>query len=153
MQKDDIVSEAYVSMSQEAWHALYQDVCQREHIEACGALMGRIDSDGNWHVDQVRPLTNTANSAVYFEFDPLELLEIDLSSPDAMIGVYHSHPGGYPVASSTDRQNMLRVNVEQHIPWIWLIVVGPFNGPHIAPRAYHHYQDKGLQLVPLRFLA
>lgn len=155
-------SKAGLLLSTNAWKTILLDVHGRQQIEACGALLGRIDEEGNWHVEEARPLRNIFASPVYFEFDPLELLAIDLERPGYMVGVYHSHPMGPAGASSTDRQNMQRVNVEQHIPWIWLIVSGPFTSidmvgdESMAPisaravLAYHHYPDTGLQQIAIQ---
>lgn len=142
------------------------DAYRRRQIEACGALLGKIDGEGNWHVEEACPLRNSAASPVYFEFEPADLLAIDLEQPGRMIGVYHSHPRGPAMASSTDRQNMQRVNVEQHIPWVWLIVSGPFSSQSASGTpaeeenstvisasgviAYHHYQDTGLQHIAIQ---
>ncbi len=154
-------------LSAAAWKTILLDAHGRQGIEACGALLGRVDHEGNWYVEEASPLRNLFASPVYFEFDPAELLSIDLEQPGRMVGVYHSHPTGPALASSTDRQNMRRVNLEQHIPWVWLIVSGPFSHAPaegtarkgettqedtISARgliAYHHYQDTGLQKIPL----
>lgn len=160
--------EARVLLSTTAWKTILLDACERQEIEACGALLGSMDQEGNWRVEEAMPLRNIYASPVYFEFDPAELLAIDLEQPGRMIGVYHSHPAGPAMASSTDRQNMLRVNVEQQIPWVWLIICGPFTGissgeatkagekhdeAKITARgviAYHHYHDTGLQHIPIQ---
>jgi proteasome lid subunit RPN8/RPN11 len=159
---------ARVLLSSAAWKTILLDAYGRQEIEACGALLGRMDHAGNWHVEEASPLRNIYPSPVYFEFDPAELLALDLAQPGRMIGVYHSHPAGPALASSTDRQNMRRINVEQRIPWVWLIVSGPFatssagtpmagNGKTgettISARgiiAYYHYQDTGLQQIALQ---
>ena len=158
---------AQVFLSATAWKTILLDAHGRQQIEACGALLGKIDHAGNWHVAEARPLRNIASSPVYFEFDPAELLTIDLEQSGRMVGVYHSHPTGPALASSTDRQNMRRVNLEQHIPWVWLIASGPF-GQTRAKRvassedvkqvetitargliAYHYYQGTGLQKIAI----
>jgi proteasome lid subunit RPN8/RPN11 len=158
-------SKASLLLSTSAWKTILLDAYGRQEIEACGALLGRIDREGNWHAEEAHPLRNSYASPVYFEFDPAELLTLDLEQPGRMIGVYHSHPAGPTVASSTDRQNMQRVNAEQQIPWVWLIVSGPFktrpaSNPAAADveapisikgvRAYHHYQDRGLQQIAIQ---
>ena len=158
---------AKVLLSAAAWKTILLDAPKQQGIEACGALLGRIDQEGNWQVEEASPLRNIFASPVYFEFDPAELLAIDLQQPGRMIGVYHSHPAGPALASSTDRQNMRRVNLEQQIPWIWLIVSGPFSQTArdetggranaqstvtISARglvAYHHYQEAGLQKIAI----
>ena len=156
---------AEVTISASAQKTLLLDVYKRQCIEACGLLIGSIDDSGNWHVEETYPLRNTFDSPTYFEFAPEDLLAADLAYPDKVIGVYHSHPTGLAVASHTDRQNMKRVNVEEYIPWIWLIVSGPFDraltllqqaqrhsqgirNPLIV--AYHHYADQGLRQISIR---
>ena len=152
---------AELILSARAQKILAQDVRQRRHIEACGILVGQTDAQGNWQVEHVQPLRNTYNSPVYFEFAPEDLLMAELDYPDHIIGVYHSHPTGFAKASSTDRENMQRVNVEEHIPWIWLIISGPFeeqftitykgSAAGTSMIAYHHYQQAGLKKIPIRF--
>jgi proteasome lid subunit RPN8/RPN11 len=150
---------AEATISLEAQQQLIEDVRQRRAIEACGVLIGEISEQGNWHVRQVCPLPNIFNSPVYFEFAPEDLLAVELSYPGQIIGVYHSHPTGFAIASDTDRQNMQRVNQEQHIPWVWLIIRGPFSEHFTAQAgqssiekliiAYHHYEQGNLQQIPL----
>ena len=148
-----------VTISHEARQALFTDIYQRATIEACGVLLGTLDEEGNWHVEQVQPLRNIFASSVYFEFDPEELLGIELAHPGRIVGAYHSHPTGFPRASSTDRENMRRVNQEQEIPWVWLIVSGPFKQEQpvhervssAAMIAYHHYRQNGLHTVAIHF--
>jgi len=135
---------------------LFNDVCQRPHIEACGILLGHIDSCGNWNIEQAYPLRNIFNSAVYFEFAPEDLLAVELDHPGQIVGVYHSHPTGFAVASSTDHENMRRVNVEQQIPWVWLIICGPFDetfepGQKSSMIAYHYYVELELQEIGIEF--
>jgi len=147
----------HVFISINAEQLLFEDICQRKHIEACGVLLGHIDSQRNWHIEQVRALQNTFHSPVYFEFAPEELLTVELEHPGEIVGVYHSHPTGFSVASATDRENMQRVNVEEQIPWVWLIVRGPFDTEQglwrqSAVIAYHHYEQWGLQEIPVQFV-
>lgn len=157
---------AQVIISANTQGTLLLDVHKRGHIEACGLLLGSIDESGNWYVEQAHPLRNIFDSPVYFEFAPEELLSAELAYPDQIVGVYHSHPAGLAIASSTDRQNMKRVNVEEQIPWVWLIISGPFDtsptllqkvrrGLHsiagISILAYHHYEHTGLRRIPIQF--
>ena len=153
------MNDAYIQLSRKALRQILTDAQQRSKIEACGVLLGSIDTHGNWLVEETQPLRNIAESAAYFEFDPEELLHVELEASYQIVGVYHSHPSGYPVASGTDRQNMQRVNEEQNIPWAWIIVKGPFHQDFmewaqqqpeeaaIMMIAYHHYVRKGLQHV------
>ena len=149
---------ARVTLSYEVQHDLFLDVCQRSQIEACGLLLGTIDTQGNWQIERVYPLRNIHNSPVYFEFAPEDLLDAELNFPGQIVGVYHSHPTGLAKASSTDRDNMKRVNDEQRISWIWLIISGPFGAAFSAKEniqgaviAYHHYAHLGLRQVSLHF--
>src|SRR5436190_8632319 len=125
MGTDKIQEQATLSVA--AQKNLFLDLCARPHIEACGVLLGNIDASGNWYIERTLPLRNVFSSPVYFEFAPEELLEIELAYPGQIVGVYHSHPTGFASASKTDRDNMKRVNKEQQIPWLWLIVRGPFD--------------------------
>jgi proteasome lid subunit RPN8/RPN11 len=158
--------DALVSVSAAAKKTLLLDVYKRRRIEACGVLIGTFDDVGNWLVEAAHPLRNPFDSPVYFEFDPEDLLNVDLQYPERVIGAYHSHPTGFAKASSTDRKNMKRVNVDQRIPWVWLIISGPFHDaltllhqeqdyPNILAAssviAYHHYADKGLRQIDLRY--
>jgi len=149
-------ASAQVTISLDARNTLFNDVCQRPHIEACGILLGHIDSCGNWNIEQAYPLRNIFNSAVYFEFAPEDLLAVELDHPGQIVGVYHSHPTGFAVASSTDHENMRRVNVEQQIPWVWLIISGPFDetfepGQKSSMIAYHYYEELELQEIAIEF--
>lgn len=159
--------EAEVKISPAAQKTLLLDVYKRQRIEACGLLIGSIDVAGNWYVEEAHPLRNIYDSPVYFEFAPEDLLAVDLAYSGKIVGAYHSHPTGLTIASNTDRQNMKRVNADQHIPWVWLIVSGPFDdrsptllqqvqrhlriisGPSII--AYHYYAGKGLRRIPIHF--
>jgi proteasome lid subunit RPN8/RPN11 len=138
-----------VSIASDALHHLLKDVYQRRQMEACGVLLGEREAEGRWHVVEIEPLNNIAASSTYFEFAPEELLEVELTHPDRIVGVYHSHPTGYAQASKTDQQNMRRVNLEQGIPWVWLIVCGPFSEETEKPTilAYYHDETAGLQQV------
>jgi len=147
---------AQVTISLNAQNTLFEDVYQRQHIEACGILLGYSDSYGNWYIEQAHPLPNIFNSPVYFEFAPEDLLAVELDHPGQIVGVYHSHPTGFAVASSTDCENMKRVNVEQQIPWLWLIISGPFDDTFQLEQkpaviAYHHYEELGLQEISIQF--
>jgi len=149
-------ANAQVTVSLDPRNTLFNDVCQRPHIEACGILLGHIDSCGNWNIEQAYPLRNIFNSPVYFEFAPEDLLAVELDHPGKIVGVYHSHPTGFAVASSTDHENMRRVNVEQQISWVWLIISGPFDetfepGQKSSMIAYHYYEELELQEIGIEF--
>lgn len=153
-------------LSARAKETVLLDVSKRKRIEACGVLLGNIDEAGNWQVEEALPLRNVFDSPTYFEFAPEDLLAIELEHPDRVIGVYHSHPTGYAHASGTDRENMRRVNVEEQIPWVWLIIRGPFDrSPTLLQQvqqrigwlspsqviAYHHYTHDGLCEISVEY--
>lgn len=148
-----------LSLKKATLSMLFEDISRRPNIEACGVLLGTIDAQGNWHVEQAYPLHNIASSPVYFEFAPDELLQAELLYPGQIIGVYHSHPTGFPRASATDCENMQRVNQDQQIPWAWIIIKGPFDADslhtmngEISPAsmiAYHHFEKTGLEIIPI----
>ncbi|MBX5451469.1 Mov34/MPN/PAD-1 family protein [Thermogemmatispora sp.] len=122
-----------VVLPREVQRTLLWDVWNRRHVEACGLLRGSIDAEGNWQVTAAHPLRNIAESPFYFEFAPEEVLQLELAYPGQIIGVYHSHPQGPYGASRTDCETMRRVNQEEQIPWIWLILCGPWtSSPHGA---------------------
>lgn len=154
-------NDVYVSLSLDAQQALALDVVKRRRIEACGILIGTIDPAGNWLVESAIPLRNIHDSPTYFEFAPEDLLAIELAYPGKIVGAYHSHPSGYARPSQTDRQNMQRVNESQRIPWVWLIVRGPFPSEPLDSShqpwslsaasilAYHHFPGEGLHTIPV----
>ncbi|HZO74438.1 MAG TPA: Mov34/MPN/PAD-1 family protein [Ktedonobacteraceae bacterium] len=149
---------ARITINASAQQTIVMDVCQRPGIEACGVFIGYMDEQGNWFVEEAQPLRNIYNSPVYFEFAPEDLLQAELTASGRIIGVYHSHPTGFAEASTTDRNNMQRVNQEQEIPWVWLIISGPFdaefqervrgNLKNAAIIAYHHYLE-GLRTITI----
>ena len=153
----------YVSLSHDALQTLSLDVVKRQRIEACGIMIGTINSAGNWLVESAIPLRNIHDSPSYFEFAPEDLLAIELAYPGKIVGAYHSHPSGYARPSQTDRQNMQRVNESQRIPWVWLIICGPFPAEPVNASqqrwtlsassilAFHHYSDEGLHSIPVLF--
>jgi proteasome lid subunit RPN8/RPN11 len=102
---------------------LLADLAARPRIEACGLLLGTLDASG-WRIDATVPLRNTADSATFFEFDPAELLDHDLRHGAAIVGVYHSHPGGPARPSATDLGTM---RAQADAPWVWLIL-SPHSG-------------------------
>ena len=150
-------NDTQVTLSKVTQEGLLKDVCERPSIEACGILLGQRDEAGNWYVEKAVPLPNVFDSSVYFEFAPEDLLAVELRYPGQTIGVYHSHPTGFDRASETDHKNMKRINQEQQIPWVWLIIYGPFDEaftqrakgalPQDSIIAYHHYEKIGLQRV------
>src|SRR5919205_272054 len=93
----------YVTLNETALQEIFSDVYRRADIEACGVLLGS-SSNNSWDVEHVHPLRNIADSSVYFEFAPEDLLAVELAYPGQIVGVYHSHPTGYARASSIDEE-------------------------------------------------
>lgn len=69
--------------------------------EVCGLLFGTAR-----RITAVRPCRNVASDpAIAFEIDPAQLIAAHRAARDhgpAVIGCYHSHPGGRPVPSPRD---------------------------------------------------
>lgn len=85
-------------------------------LECCGLLVGRGRS-----VIAAMPMRNTAASPTRFRLDDREHIELRrtlrrFEPPLEILGVYHSHPRGPAVPSSTDV-------AEAHYPeWLYVIV-------------------------------
>lgn len=88
--------------------------------EACGLLVGRTGPGAVWRADRVEPAANVADDKRRrFEVDPGVRIGLERElrgSERAVIGVYHSHPGGPARPSATDRDLVF----EPH--FVWLIV-------------------------------
>jgi proteasome lid subunit RPN8/RPN11 len=76
--------------------------------EACGLLVGRY---GGQDVTRLFPTANAAASAMVYEIDPRELLQVDRAARELgadIMGVFHSHthtdayPSPTDVAQATD---------------------------------------------------
>ena len=75
--------------------------------EACGLLVGRPGENGRCRVNLVEASANVAEPprTRRFEVDPMLRLRLERAlreSPDSIVGVYHSHPGGAAAPSDTD---------------------------------------------------
>lgn len=90
--------------------------CERARPEeACGLLVGAPGA-----VARIEPAENVADDRRRrFEVDPRLLLRLHRElrdGPDAVIGVYHSHPEGAPEPSAVDLAKALDPTL------VWLIV-------------------------------
>jgi proteasome lid subunit RPN8/RPN11 len=85
--------------------------------EICGLLIGSAD-----RVDRIQPAANIAlDPARTFELDPAILfgaLRRERAGEGAVVGHYHSHPGGDGAPSATDAA-MIR-----HVGELWIIAAG-----------------------------
>jgi proteasome lid subunit RPN8/RPN11 len=91
--------------------------CAALPIEACGLLLGRREG-GLAEVSEVSIEINTRAATDRYEIAPEAVLAAVRSARSAgrqLIGAWHSHPGGAPVPSATDRD-------EAWPDWIYLIV-------------------------------
>lgn len=86
--------------------------------EACGLLVGRTQGDAQ-SITEVHESRNVAlEPRRAFEVDPslrLRLQRQTRGSGTGVIGVFHSHPGGDPSPSDTDRASIWEPDL------VWLI--------------------------------
>lgn len=101
-----------------ARHALAEiraDCAARAPQEACGLLLGCAGT-----VESIRSAANIAETPhTRFEIDPAALFAAHRAARaggSALVGCYHSHPGGSAFPSRTDAARALDMG------WIWLIV-------------------------------
>lgn len=89
--------------------------------ECCGLIEGRRADDG-WHVVQLHEMPNIADDqARNFLIDPqpqIDLLRRLRGTAHAVIGCFHSHPGGLAEPSTTDLERAVDDG------FIWLIAAG-----------------------------
>lgn len=85
--------------------------------EGCGLLLGRREGAAVT-VIEARPTRNGRASPDRYEIDPEAVLAADRRARDlglVLLGAWHSHPGGAPVPSATDR-------AEAWPDWCYLIL-------------------------------
>ncbi len=91
----------YVTVSSAALATIRAHVAAAPDEEVCGLLLG-----GEGHVAEAMPCRNVAaDPAGFFEIDPAQPLAAHRaarSGGPAVLGHYHSHPGGSPVPSARD---------------------------------------------------
>ena len=86
-------------------------------LEGCGLLLGRRD-EATAEVTEILPAANTLASPDRYEIAPETVLAADRRARESgrlLLGAWHSHPGGPPVPSDTDR-------AEAWPDWCYLIV-------------------------------
>jgi desampylase len=86
-------------------------------LEACGLLLGRREG-ATAEVTEILPAANTRASPDRYEIAPEAVLAADRRARESgrlLLGAWHSHPGGPPVPSDTDR-------AEAWPDWCYLIV-------------------------------
>jgi desampylase len=88
--------------------------------ECCGIISGVIEGD-TARALALHPARNLSDRADRFEIDPrdhFEALRVARAAGHAVIGCYHSHPGGEPKPSAADLAGAGEEN------FIWLIAAG-----------------------------
>ncbi len=99
--------------------------------EACGLLLGAV-RDGRGAVARAVPAANVAEDRVRrFEVDPATLLKVHREAReggDALVGCYHSHPGGKAMPSLRDAARADQPG------WVWLILAGEEMGAFLVTR-------------------
>jgi desampylase len=103
--------------------------------EACGLIAGARE-DGMLLATMLRPSPNRAEGEGSFEIDPAVYAALQRAlrgTGSAVIGCYHSHPGGTAAPSPRDRAS------PGPDGFVWLIVAGEgmaaFAAPDFAPVA------------------
>lgn len=134
---------AAVRIGRDLLSGLERAMWQASPYEACGLLLGEWECDTATITQIVITENVTAGDpTVRFEIDPAVHILIQKAAREgapAIIGVWHSHPGGAAVPSEEDR----RQSVEPG--WVWLISAdGKGRMEHLAytsdkqsPRDFH----------------
>jgi proteasome lid subunit RPN8/RPN11 len=80
---------------------LLEEAARAAPAECCGMLFGQGST-----IASVQPAANVhADPLRHFEIDPAALIaahRAERGGGPALIGYYHSHPGGHPLPSATD---------------------------------------------------
>ncbi|WP_308912029.1 M67 family metallopeptidase [Pseudokordiimonas caeni] len=110
--------------------------------EACAMLMGAPD-----HVVGHVPSPNVTEGdpARHFEIDPALLLRLHREAREggpAIVGVWHSHPGGRPEPSDEDRARSVEPS------WVWLITA--VQGGRCETRCWRASEHQPGDLVEVR---
>lgn len=116
--------------------------------EACGLIVGRIDSDGDGVVTALHPSENLAEGCDSFEVDPALHISLQRKLRDGdeeIIGVYHSHPDGPAEPSAHDAR------AAAYGGWIWLITALQAPEEATVTRAFRHLPGDMSGPAPARF--
>ncbi len=120
-----------VSCTADAWRTVREHAATAWPREACGLLIGHAMPEG-WRIVRAAPAANRASDpAQAFELDPgaraaWQRRLREAGGAEAVIGHYHSHPGGAPRPSAADRARAEEEGL------IWLIVAADTAGAGAA---------------------
>jgi proteasome lid subunit RPN8/RPN11 len=93
-----------ISVTSGAMATMVEEARKSGNLECCGLLFGAAEAPTV--IACVRPVANVhPDPARYFEIDPVALIGAYRDARDggpALLGFYHSHPGGRPQPSATD---------------------------------------------------
>jgi len=117
-------------------------------LESCGLLVGHGETDGAWRVTEVHVSPNLAADARHaFEVDPalcFTLLHRLRDGPEAVIGLFHSHPDLRAQPSKTDLDKLIEPDL------IWLIT-SVLDGQAVLTTAHRLVEDGSeFQQIALR---
>jgi len=89
-----------------AINAMHASAARHYPLEACGLLLGKMDTQG-WYIDEAREVANLNDerAADRFILDPQAYQKTDrelVGSGREIIGIYHSHPDCPAKPSPTD---------------------------------------------------
>lgn len=117
-----------LAISSAALQRILDDAARSPDAEICGLLLG-----AGLRVDAARACANVAaDPRTAFEIDPAALIAAHRAARAggaALIGHYHSHPGGAPVPSPRDAAAAVGDGA------VWLIVAGPLYAAWQSTRA------------------
>lgn len=127
-----------LAISSAALQRILDDAARSPGAEICGLLLG-----AGLHVGEVRACANVAaDPRTAFEIDPAALIAAHRAARAggaALIGHYHSHPGGKPMPSPRDAAAAMGDGA------VWLIVAGP---RYAAWRTMHAGEFEPIDVMP-----
>jgi proteasome lid subunit RPN8/RPN11 len=115
-------------------------------LECCGLVEGSR-TEGGWRVTALHEAANMAEDpARHFLIDPqrqFDVMRALRGSETRIIGCFHSHPGGPPEPSATDRAQAYEDD------FLWLIAGGSDESGFML-QAYVFTEDSGFTRITLR---
>jgi len=105
---DETISSAACHFSASALNAMKEAAEKSYPLEACGLLIGTVNS--GWQIDEARQIENLnrERAADRFQLDPAGYQSVDRElrgSGREIIGVFHSHPDCPAKPSPTDLES------------------------------------------------